>query len=72
MKVFTNLSWVLSGKKMAMIFEFDIDFRYDLRSPDFIIEEQGEKKYRLKMPHCFFCTVVEIPISFMSSFKLKL
>jgi len=37
-----------------MIFEFDIDFRYDLRSPDFKIHEEGEKKYRLKMPKCFY------------------
>jgi hypothetical protein len=46
--------WLISTKKMAMIFEFDIDFRYNLRSPDFIIEEQGEKKFRLKMPQCFY------------------
>ncbi len=46
--------WLVSTKKMAMIFEFDIDFRYDLRSPDFVIEEQGEKRYRLKMPPCFY------------------
>ncbi|MFA7644893.1 MAG: hypothetical protein WCX92_06845, partial [Thermovirgaceae bacterium] len=30
-------SWILSNRKMAMIFEFVIDFRYDLRSPDFQI-----------------------------------
>jgi len=46
--------WLVSTKKMAMIFEFDIDFRYDLRSPDFSIYEEGEKKYRLKMPKCFY------------------
>jgi len=46
--------WLVSTKKMAMIFEFDIDFRYDLRSPDFKIHEEGEKKYRLKMPKCFY------------------
>jgi len=46
--------WLISTKKMAMIFEFDIDFRYDLHSPDFIIEEQGENKFRLKMPQCFY------------------
>ena len=37
-----------------MIFEFDIDFRYDLRSPDFTIHEERDKKYRLKMPKCFY------------------
>ncbi len=46
--------WLVSTKKMAMIFEFDIDFRYDLRSPDFTIHEEKEKKYRLKMPKCFY------------------
>ncbi|GAB4114228.1 MAG: DUF4230 domain-containing protein [Candidatus Caldatribacteriota bacterium] len=46
--------WLVSTKKMAMIFEFDIDFRYDLRSPDFLMEELGEKNFRLKMPPCFY------------------
>ncbi len=46
--------WLVSTKKMAMIFEFDIDFRYDLRSPDFLIEELEEKSFRLRMPSCFY------------------
>jgi len=50
------LRWLLSEKKMAMIFEFEIDFRYDLRSDDFIIEEQGVGSYRLGMPKCFYQT----------------
>ena len=45
------LSWILSKKKMAMIFEFEIDFRYDLRSPEFTIEGAGGR-YELKMPPC--------------------
>lgn len=46
------LSWIMSNKKMAMIFEFEIDFRYDLRSPDFRIE--GKKGYyTFIMPPCF-------------------
>ncbi len=32
------LRWAFSQKKLAMIFEFQIDFRYDLRSPQFSIE----------------------------------
>jgi hypothetical protein len=45
------LSWILSGKKMAMIFMFEIDFRYDLRSPDFqIVEADGG--YVFRMPPC--------------------
>lgn len=46
------LGWLISTKKMAMIFEFDIDFRYDLRDPEFQILPEGEKKYRVTMPLC--------------------
>ena len=47
------LSWVLSQKKMAMIFEFEIDFRYDLRRAEFQIIETGDAAYRLTLPPCF-------------------
>jgi hypothetical protein len=50
------LTWLLSNKKMAMIFEFEIDFRYDLRSPEFVIEPAGDGAFRLKMPDCFYRT----------------
>jgi hypothetical protein len=46
------LGWVLSGKKMAMIFEFEIDFRYNLQSPKFEINEQGSGSYVVVMPPC--------------------
>lgn len=46
------LSWVLSNKKMAMIFEFEIDFRFDLRRPDFEILEAGGDTYTIRMPPC--------------------
>jgi len=46
--------WLVSTKKMAMIFEFDVDFRYDLRSPDFKIEQKNENQYILKMPRCLY------------------
>lgn len=46
------LSWVLSGKKMAMIFEFEIDFRYNLQSPKFEIIEKSENAYSVNMPPC--------------------
>ncbi|HEY5653083.1 MAG TPA: DUF4230 domain-containing protein [Pontiella sp.] len=46
------LSWVLSGKKMAMIFEFEIDFRYNLQSPLFEIYEKGSGNYGVAMPPC--------------------
>lgn len=46
------LSWVLSNKKMAMIFEFAIDFRYNLQSPAFEIKEAGTNRYAITMPPC--------------------
>ena len=46
------LGWVLSGKKMAMIFEFEIDFRYNLQSPRFEISEKSEGIYAVTMPPC--------------------
>jgi len=46
------LSWVLTKKKMAMIFEFEIDFRYNLQSPAFQINETSTGGYAIKMPPC--------------------
>jgi len=46
------LTWIMSNKKMAMIFEFEIDFRYDLRSPRFRVEE-NRGAYTFVMPECF-------------------
>jgi hypothetical protein len=48
------LSWVLSQKKMAMIFEFEIDFRYDLRRPEFAITSTAPAAYRLVLPPCSY------------------
>ena len=44
------LEWLISSKKMAMIFEFDIDFQYDLRDPAFAVREEAPGRYRLEMP----------------------
>ncbi|MBN2420644.1 MAG: DUF4230 domain-containing protein [Deltaproteobacteria bacterium] len=46
--------WLASNKKMAMIFQFEIDFKYNLHSPDFVIESTGEQSYLLKMPKCLY------------------
>ena len=46
------LEWLITSKKMAMIFEFDIDFQYDLRDPSFGVQEDGPGRYRLQMPRC--------------------
>lgn len=48
------LQWLASTKKMALIFEFDINFRYDLKSQGFVIQAEGGGKYRLRMPKCFY------------------
>ncbi len=50
------LSWVLSGKKMAMIFEIEIDFKYDLRSSHFNILTAPGDKHVITMPPCFYDT----------------
>ena len=46
------LEWLITSKKMAMIFEFDIDFQYDLRDPAFAVQADGPGRYRLQMPRC--------------------
>jgi hypothetical protein len=48
------LQWLLSAKKMAMVFEFDIDFRYDLRSPAFQITARTDGGHDIRMPPCFY------------------
>lgn len=47
------LGWLYSSKKMAMIFEFEINFRYDLRKSDFEVINQANGAYVVKMPPCF-------------------
>lgn len=50
------LSWVFTERKMAMVFEIEIDFRYDLRSPDFQITARDAGGYDVFMPPCHFDT----------------
>jgi Protein of unknown function (DUF4230) len=45
------LRWAFSQKKLAMIFEFQIDFRYDLRSPEFSIESADTANGRAARLH---------------------
>jgi hypothetical protein len=65
------LKWLASESKMAMIFEFEIDFRYDLRSNDFVIEDEGMKRYKLHMPKCFYETHIR-DVSFYDEQSAKL
>ena len=44
-------SWFISEKKLAMVFEFEVDFVYDLQSPDLSIKE-GIDGISLSMPKC--------------------
>jgi len=53
------LEWMVSSKKMAMIIAFDIDFRYDLESREFTIDEKSSRRYRLTMPRCFYETHIK-------------
>ncbi|MBI2381696.1 MAG: DUF4230 domain-containing protein [Gammaproteobacteria bacterium] len=46
------LSWILSKKKLAIIFEFEIDFRFDLLRPEFRIESLDDKRFRVHLPPC--------------------
>ena len=46
------LEWLVTSRKMAMIFEFDIDFQFDLRDPAFTVQEEGAGRFRLQMPRC--------------------
>lgn len=48
------LNWLFSAKKMAMIFEFVVDFRYDLKSNMFNFTPQGETGLRIQLPPCFY------------------
>ncbi len=48
------LEWLVSSKKMVMIFEFEIDFRYDLRSREFTIDTQESGPCRMHMPPCYY------------------
>lgn len=47
------LTWLISEKKMAMIFEFEIDFRYDLRSEGFNVVHHDDR-YIINMPNCLY------------------
>lgn len=48
------LEWLVTSRKMAMIFEFDIDFRYDLRDPAFTVAETAPGRFRIAMPPCSY------------------
>ncbi len=64
-------SWLISKKKLAMIFTFDIDFSYDLRDDQFKIETLGEDRYKFYMPECNYSLSIK-EISFYDEQNGKL
>ena len=46
------LRWLVSEKKLSMIFEFEINFIYDLTSPKLEITQIANSKFKVKMPPC--------------------
>lgn len=48
------LTWLVSNKKMAIVFEFELNFWYDLKSPDFSVTDAGERTFNIKMPQCLY------------------
>lgn len=49
------MNWLLSSKKTAMVFDFVVEFRYNLRDPAFEIDvDQTRRAVKFKMPPCFY------------------
>lgn len=48
------LTWLVSNKKMAIVFEFELNFWYDLKSPDFSVTDAGDGTFNIKMPQCLY------------------
>ncbi len=70
------LKWAFSQKKLAMVFEFEIDFRFDLRDPALKIETgvltpQGGRFAHLTLPPCS-CNVLLRDLSFYDEQRAKL
>jgi len=51
--------WLLSNKKMAIIFQFDIDFKYDLNASDFQVNEHSDGSYEIMMPEVMYETNIK-------------
>ena len=46
------LNWLLSERRITLVIEFDVDFRYDLNDPRFRIVAAGEQGFQLTLPPC--------------------
>jgi len=47
-------SWLFSEKRMTMVFEFDVDFRYNLLSPDFHVHTEPGGAISITLPPCSY------------------
>jgi Protein of unknown function (DUF4230) len=69
------LSWAFTKKKMVMIFEFELDFRYDLKRDDFMIDivplHNNTRKAVITMPPCSFDLAIR-NVQFYDEQKSKL
>ncbi len=70
------LKWAFSQKKLAMVFEFEMDFRFDLRDPALkletgVITPQGGRFAHLTLPACR-CTVLLRDLSFYDEQRARL
>ncbi len=63
-------SWLISKKKLAMIFTFDIEFSYDLKSEKFKIEAVTDQHYKFYMPECNYSLSIK-DISFYDEQNAK-
>jgi hypothetical protein len=64
------LTWLISNKKMAMVFAFEINFWYDLRSGEFNIAPAGDGRFAIKMPRCLYDISIK-DISFYDEQRAK-
>jgi flagellar basal body-associated protein FliL len=65
------LTWLMSNMKMAMVFQFEINFWYDLKSPDFRVTEAEHGRFMITMPKCLYNINIK-DISFYDEQSAKL
>jgi Protein of unknown function (DUF4230) len=69
------LSWAFTKKKLVMIFEFEVDFRFNLKRDDFVIDitplHNGTRKAHITMPPCTFDLAIR-NVQFYDEQKSKL
>jgi hypothetical protein len=65
------LTWLMSEMKMAMIFQFEISFWYDLKGPEFRVKDAGEGRFVITMPECLYSISIK-DISFYDEQSAKL